>query len=98
MIGNSSAGLREAPSFGLPAVNIGTRQSGRLRGKNVIDVPNDTQLISSGIRKALEDDSFGAKVSEKINPYGDGDAALKIVDLLSTLDFSAAVLQKKIAY
>lgn len=98
MIGNSSAGLREAPSFGLPAVNIGSRQAGRLRGNNVIDVPHDTEAISAGIDRALKDTSFRNLVAERFNPYGDGDASEKIVELLCDLDISPAVIQKKIAY
>ena len=53
MVGNSSSGIIEAPSFSLPVVNIGLRQEGRLRGKNVIDVPYNTNAILKGIRQAL---------------------------------------------
>ncbi|PYM52461.1 MAG: UDP-N-acetylglucosamine 2-epimerase (hydrolyzing), partial [Candidatus Rokuibacteriota bacterium] len=52
MIGNSSSGLIEAPSFGLPVVNVGSRQRGRLRGANVIDVEPSREDILRGIEGA----------------------------------------------
>jgi UDP-hydrolysing UDP-N-acetyl-D-glucosamine 2-epimerase len=77
IVGNSSSALMEAPSFGLPAVNIGTRQEGRLRGANVIDVGYSTNEILSGIEKALK-----LQLKDIINPYGDGHAAPRIVQAL----------------
>ena len=58
MVGNSSAAIREAPSFGLPAVNIGTRQQGRLRAENVIDVDHSSAAISKAINIGLNDEKF----------------------------------------
>ena len=58
MVGNSSAGIREAPSFQLPTVNIGTRQNGRLRAENVIDVSHDVDEIINAIQTALYDETF----------------------------------------
>ena len=54
MVGNSSSGLIEAPSFGLPVVNVGDRQRGRLRAANVIDVGHDREAIAAAIRRALD--------------------------------------------
>ena len=54
MVGNSSSGLIEAPSFGLPVVNVGDRQRGRLRAANVIDVGHDREAIVEAIRRALD--------------------------------------------
>ena len=53
MVGNSSSGITEAPSFRLPVVNIGDRQQGRVRAANIIDVPCSREAILNGIRKAL---------------------------------------------
>lgn len=71
MLGNSSSGLLEAPSFGLPAINIGRRQEGRLRGANVIDVPGDARAIGAALDRALRP-SFRARLRSRRNPYGDG--------------------------
>jgi len=68
MIGNSSSGLVEAPSFNLPVVNIGNRQQGRMRGVNVIDVDSTHAQILTGIEKAY----FWDKTTSCFNPYGDG--------------------------
>lgn len=84
LVGNSSAGIREAPSFQLPVVNIGTRQNGRLRAKNVIDVPHDVGKIIEAIQIARHEKYFG----KIINPYGDGYSAKRIVDILEKVDIS----------
>lgn len=94
MVGNSSSGLIEAPSFDLPVVNIGDRQRGRLRGNNVIDVYEySEQSISSAIKKALSPE-FKSSIKGKKNPYGDGSASLKIVDKLKTLILNEKLLKK----
>jgi UDP-N-acetylglucosamine 2-epimerase len=71
MVGNSSSGLIEAPSFGLPAVNVGARQRGRLRGANVIGVEPARDEILAGIETA-QTPAFRARAREGGNPYGDG--------------------------
>lgn len=88
MVGNSSSGLIEAPSFELPVVNIGDRQKGRIRAANVIDVPIcDQGKLESAINKAL---SIGLRDSLKglSNPYGDGNASEKIVEILRNVSLS----------
>ena len=97
MVGNSSAAIREAPSFHLPAVNIGTRQQGRLRAENIIDVNHDKNEIISAINKALNDKDFISNTNQITNPYGDGKSAIRIVDILETLPLQDLV-QKRIAY
>ncbi len=77
IVGNSSSALMEAPSFKLPAVNIGTRQAGRLRGKNVIDVGYSSAEIAEGIERAMK-----MELDEIVNPYGDGHSAPRIVRAL----------------
>ena len=98
MVGNSSAAIREAPSFKLPAVNIGTRQNGRLRAKNVIDVDFDQKEIKIAIDKALYNNTFLNVVKKINNPYGDGNSAVKIVDILESLPINSGLIQKKISY
>ena len=98
MVGNSSAAIREAPSFHLPAVNIGSRQQGRLRSENVIDVDSDESQIKSALKMALYDKSFKQSVNKSINPYGDGKSAKKIVDILETIDIEPSLIQKRITY
>jgi UDP-N-acetylglucosamine 2-epimerase (non-hydrolysing)/GDP/UDP-N,N'-diacetylbacillosamine 2-epimerase (hydrolysing) len=98
MVGNSSSGIIEAPSFGLPTVNIGIRQEGRERGKNVIDVGYKKQEILKAVKKALTDKSFLAEVKQFQNPYGDGKSAPKIAKILSEIEITPQLLQKKLAY
>jgi len=84
MVGNSSSGLLEAPSFGLPAVNIGDRQAGRLRGENVLDAPLEAGAIAEAMRSAIRP-GFREHLRSVPNPYGDGHAAKIILDSLSRL-------------
>ncbi len=82
IVGNSSSGLLEAPTFKVPAVNIGRRQNLRFRGINVIDVPFDKGLIVKAIEKAVSAE-FRQYLDENcINPYGDGHSSERILDLL----------------
>lgn len=76
MLGNSSSALIEAPVLALPAVNVGIRQRGRLRGHNVIDVPVDAAAIANGLRTAL-DPAFRRGIGDS-GPFGDGHAAARI--------------------
>jgi GDP/UDP-N,N'-diacetylbacillosamine 2-epimerase (hydrolysing) len=81
MVGNSSSGIIEAPSFKLPVANIGTRQEGRIKAKNVIDVGYKREEIIKGIEKAISKE-FKDSLKNLKNPYGDGKASKKIVDIL----------------
>jgi UDP-N-acetylglucosamine 2-epimerase (non-hydrolysing)/GDP/UDP-N,N'-diacetylbacillosamine 2-epimerase (hydrolysing) len=82
MIGNSSSGIMEAASFGLPVVNVGMRQQGRERPRNVIDVTADANAISDALKQAL-DPAFRAELRGMVNPYGDGTAAEIIARVLA---------------
>lgn len=85
MVGNSSSGIIEAPSFKLPVVNIGTRQDGRLRADNIIDVDCNTNAILDGIKKAVEP-SFRKQIDNMVNPYKQpGSASAIIVDHLKNI-------------
>ena len=90
MIGNSSSGLIEAASFKLPVVNIGTRQDGRIRNKNVIDVGYDVKDIQRGIHQALSR-RFRRSLQRMRNVYGDGQASHRIVSILAGIDLKKLV-------
>lgn len=85
LIGNSSVGIRECSYLGVPVVNIGTRQRGRLRGRNVIDVGYDHNEIYAAVRAQLRDQ---IRQSETI--YGDGAAGQTIARILSNLPIFAS--------
>jgi UDP-hydrolysing UDP-N-acetyl-D-glucosamine 2-epimerase len=85
MVGNSSSGIIEAPSFKLPVVNIGMRQDGRLRADNVIDVDCNVDAILGGIKKAILP-SFRKQIDNMINPYKQhGNASEIIVNHLKNI-------------
>lgn len=94
LVGNSSSAIIEAPSFGLPAVNIGTRQMGRERAVNVIDTDYERDSIQKCIEKALFDSDFRKNAKECKNPYGDGKTSEKIVDILTGIDMNTNMLTK----
>jgi UDP-N-acetylglucosamine 2-epimerase (non-hydrolysing) len=94
MIGNSSSGLIEAPSFGLPVVNVGDRQRGRLRAANVIDVGADRAAIAGAIRRAL-DPAFRRGLAGLVNPYGDGHAAPRIARVLREVELGPRLTRKR---
>ena len=90
LIGNSSVGIRECSYLGVPVVNIGNRQTGRLRGGNVIDVNYNTEEIVKSIKKQLQNGAYPCE-----NIYGDGNAGQKIAELFSSVDLS---IEKRIKY
>ncbi len=94
IVGNSSSGIHESSTFGIPAVNIGTRQQGRERAQNVIDVGYDKESIKAGIEQALFDFEYRKSVENITNPYGDGKSAKRIVELLKTVNLSG-IVQKR---
>lgn len=94
MVGNSSSGIIEAASYALPVVNVGNRQAGRVRGKNVIDAPLAANPITHAIEKALSP-SFRLPLADLANPYGDGHAAPRIRKVLETVMISPALLAKR---
>ena len=90
VIGNSSSGLYEAPSFQVPTVNVGERQQGRLRASSVIDVPVERQAIRDGIERAL-----AGEWRDTVNPYGDVRATPRIMSVLRALDDPRALVRKR---
>jgi GDP/UDP-N,N'-diacetylbacillosamine 2-epimerase (hydrolysing) len=99
LVGNSSSGLIEAPTFDLPAVNVGGRQRDRARGSNVIDVGYDREAIVAAIRRALEPE-FRRRICEaRDSPYlGDGNVSQRIVEILKTIPIDERLLRKQLAY
>ena len=95
IVGNSSSGIMEAASFALPAVNIGMRQQGRERARNILDVPADTGAILDAIERALSP-AFRAGLRGMVNPYGDGTAATTIVEVLATVPLEGLLIKQPV--
>ncbi len=93
MVGNSSSGLIEAPSFQLPVLNIGERQKGRVRARNVVDVPCDVTEIKKGLKVVLSS-RFRKSLEGLKNPYGDGHSAEKMLKYLLNLPDREKLLAK----
>lgn len=91
LVGNSSSGIHETPTFKIPAVNIGNRQMGRERAANVIDVTNDSKSIKAGIDKALFDEEFRKFVKTIKNPYGIGNSSEQIVKILKEVSLDGKI-------
>ncbi len=85
-VGNSSSGIIEVPYFKIPTVNIGERQGGRIRPISVIDCESDTNAIISSIKKGLSTE-FKSKIATMELPYGEGNIANNIVDIIKKSDF-----------
>ena len=94
MIGNSSSGMIEAASFGLPVVNIGTRQKGRLEPPNVINSGNSKSEIGMAINEALSE-PFRKSLQKLVNPYGVGNAAECIAEVLLHTNIDERLILKK---
>lgn len=98
LIGNSSVGILEAPSFKLPALDIGSRQTGRMRACNVITVPEfERDLIRKAIDRALVDREYRSMLETCVNPYGDGNSSERICRILEDIDL-AKLLNKHMTY
>jgi|TARA_B100001964_G_C14261974_1_gene616169 UDP-hydrolysing UDP-N-acetyl-D-glucosamine 2-epimerase len=94
VVGNSSSGIIEAPSFGLPVVNIGTRQRGRVRAANVIDVGYSRLEILEGIRTTVQT-QFRESLQGLVNPYGSGQASDQIVERLKNIHLDERLASKR---
>jgi UDP-N-acetylglucosamine 2-epimerase (non-hydrolysing)/GDP/UDP-N,N'-diacetylbacillosamine 2-epimerase (hydrolysing) len=98
LVGNSSVGILEAPSFKLPALDIGSRQTGRMRACNVITVPEfDRTIIRREIDRALHDPVYRSALETCVNPYGDGNSSERICRILEEIDLSR-LLNKHMTY
>jgi len=90
VVGNSSSGLAEVPSFRKGTINIGDRQCGRLKADSVIDCAPDCASIKAAVRKLYSSD-FQASLVDVLNPYGEGGASQKVIDVLKHYDLSGIV-------
>ncbi len=97
LVGNSSSGIIEAPTFKLPAVNIGNRERGRLHGINVIHAPHEADLIERAMRLALSP-RFRKRMQICVNPYGDGKSSRRITDILAAMPIDDTLLVKRLTY
>jgi UDP-hydrolysing UDP-N-acetyl-D-glucosamine 2-epimerase len=94
LIGNSSSGIMEAASFALPVVNVGFRQKGRERARNVLDAEPEADAILTKIAEAMSRE-FCESLVGMTNPYGEGRASEKIVQVLTTVPLSEGLLVKR---
>lgn len=85
MVGNSTAGIVELPSFGKPFVCIGTRQASRLKTANIIETGYNKEEICHGILRAINDKKLKKKLKAMSNPYGDGKSSRRIADIILNL-------------
>ncbi len=86
IVGNSSSAIIEAPSFGLPAVNIGSRQLGRERARDVLDVGHDKKSIARAVRSVLANSRFHMGIAGTRHPYGNGRASKRIARHLRNIN------------
>lgn len=98
MVGNSSSGIIEAPSFKLPFINIGTRQQGRQRAGNVIDVPYNREKIKEAIKYVLSNKDLRFALAGVKNPYDWGMSGPQIARILATIEINRDLLQKRLRY
>jgi UDP-hydrolysing UDP-N-acetyl-D-glucosamine 2-epimerase len=94
MVGNSSSGLSDAPCVPLPVVNVGGRQAGRDRARNVIDVDAEARAIGAAVARALAPE-FRAGLAGLVSPYGDGHAAERIVAILASVPDRGRLVRKR---
>jgi UDP-hydrolysing UDP-N-acetyl-D-glucosamine 2-epimerase len=94
LLGNSSSGIIEAASFELPVVNVGMRQRGRERGRNVLDAEPTVESILDRVTTARSE-GFRQSLKGMENPYGDGKAAGRIVDVLASVPLGEQILIKR---
>lgn len=97
MVGNSSSGILESASFSLPTVNIGDRQKGRMSPENVIHCVCEKENIVHSIELGMSTE-FRKKLAGYVNPYGDGNAAKRIVEVLKEIDLKDEALVCKKFY
>jgi UDP-hydrolysing UDP-N-acetyl-D-glucosamine 2-epimerase len=94
LVGNSSSGIMESASFALPTVNVGLRQQGRERPRNVLDADADANSILQAVDRARARE-FRESLAGMANPYGEGCASETIVRVLTTVPLSQTLLMKR---
>ncbi|OGR98199.1 MAG: UDP-N-acetyl-D-glucosamine 2-epimerase, UDP-hydrolysing [Elusimicrobia bacterium RBG_16_66_12] len=94
-VGNSSSGIKETPAFRCPAVNVGSRQDGRLRAKNLIDIGYDEKALLRAVERCVSDARFLKTVRTCANPYGRGDAGRRIAAVLAKVPLDRRLITKE---
>jgi len=94
LVGNSSSGIMETASFALPTVNVGLRQQGRERARNILDAAPNVDSILEAVEKARSRE-FRQSLKGMTNPYGEGFASETIVQVLTTVPLSQELLMKR---
>lgn len=97
VIGNSSSGIIEAPSFRVPTVNIGDRQRGRMQASSVVNCPCDRVAIESAVRRVLSAD-FQSTLADTTNPYGNGHTSDQIATIIKRTLTKGPIQLKKMFY
>lgn len=97
LVGNSSAGIIEAPYFGLPFVNVGSRQDGREAARNVICCEGTVSSVEAALAR-IDDPEFRTQLGADDRPFGDGYASERIFEVLKTVPIDAALFRKRITY
>jgi UDP-N-acetylglucosamine 2-epimerase (non-hydrolysing)/GDP/UDP-N,N'-diacetylbacillosamine 2-epimerase (hydrolysing) len=98
MVGNSSSGIIEAPSFDLPVVDIGPRQTGRERAENTIAVPHQTDSIRDAIERCLGDETVRSRAENCRNPYDYDGAGVRICETVAEMDLTDLLIRKQLTY
>lgn len=88
VVGNSSSGIIEAASFHVSTINIGNRQKGRIQGENVINVSANKLEIENAF-VLVKNEEHIARLNQVVNPYGSGESAVKIINILQTMEFKS---------
>ena len=97
-VGNSSGALIESSSFKTPVINIGTRQSGRQRGENVLNAGYGRNEIIAAIEKSLHDEAYRNMLQKVKSPWGDGKTGPRVTRILEDLVIDSKLLAKQISY
>ena len=98
LLGNSSAGLLEAPFLALPVVNVGNRQRDREHAENMLFVPHERGAIVEAVKRCLFDEAHRARVAATTNPYGDGRSGERIASILARAPAREELLEKHWTY
>ena len=98
LVGNSSSGILEAPSFKVPVVNIGNRQRGRPQASNILNCHATRESIAAAINTALGDSQFQQACARAVNPYGDGKSSPRICEILLTMPLDRRLLDKETTF
>ncbi len=98
LVGNSSSGILEAPSFRVPVVNIGNRQRGRPQASNIFNCLAERDMIDAAIATVLKDAKFTTACAAAVNPYGDGKSSPRICEVLRDIPLDRRLMDKETTF